>query len=103
MSRSGRIITDVELCDIVMDNTLTVQASWTSLIIPGAITADQLEDLIYTRGVHLEDRVRASQFEKISKLVTFPTQTPGSVKNERLRLLTKHVTTLTAALNINHH
>ena len=47
MARAGRIITDMELCDIIKDNTLTVHAAWTCLIVPCVTTRNDIEQLIY--------------------------------------------------------
>jgi len=40
MDAAGRYITDHDLCDIVMDNALSIHASWTSLIDPQFTTRD---------------------------------------------------------------
>ena len=72
MARAGRIITDMELCDIVTDNTLTVLAAWTCLIVPSVTTRNDVEQLIYGRGVHLEDRLAALQQKKAQGPTTFP-------------------------------
>ena len=64
MDAVGRHITDLDLCDIVNDNALFVHASWTSLIDPQVTTRDQLEDLIYTRGFHLEQKLNEAQNER---------------------------------------
>ena len=57
MDAAGRHIIDLDLRDTVKDNALSIHASWTSLIDPQVTTRDQLEDLIYTRGVHLEQKL----------------------------------------------
>ncbi len=98
MAGSGRIITATELCDIVKDNTISIHGSWTSLIDPLVTTTDDLEDLIYSRGVYLEDRLASSYDEKKPGPMAFPAL-PNSSYDGRIQLLTDKVTALTAALH----
>ncbi len=68
MHAAGRHISDLDLCDIIKDNALSIHASCTSLVDPQVTTQDQIEDLIYSRGVHLEQKLDAAQNEKIGPI-----------------------------------
>jgi hypothetical protein len=54
---------------------------------------------MYSRGVHLEDRLAASHFEKKSGPVAFPAP-PNSSYNNKIQFLTDQVASLTTALHI---
>jgi len=63
LQAAGRHITDLDLCDIVKDNALSIHASWTSLVDPLVTTRDQHEECIYNRRVNLEEKFVASRLE----------------------------------------
>jgi hypothetical protein len=70
-----RRLDGVVMCDIVKDNALSLQASWTSLMNSMVTTERELEQPIFTRGVHLETKLAASQFETKTGPVAFPGST----------------------------
>ena len=92
MQAAGRNISDLDLCDIVKDNALSIHASWSSLVDPLVTTRDELEDLIYNRGVHLEEKVAASQLEKSGPIAFLAT----SKANEEFRILQEQLAALSA-------
>jgi hypothetical protein len=100
MAGAGRVITDMELCDIVTDNTITVHAAWTCLIVPGVTTRGDIERLIYSRGVHLEERLAASQQEKTPGPTAFPA-TPGTM-DDLMKSVNERFTALSAAMQTDH-
>ncbi len=84
MDGSRRIISKIELCDIVKDNTLSLHASWTSHFDIGVTIVDELEVLISSRGVYLEDRILASQLENNPGPAAFA----ANIVDDRIRLFT---------------
>jgi len=58
-----RHVDDVVLCDVVKSGALSIHNTWTALINPMTTTKAEIEDLIFTRGVHLEAKLSASQLE----------------------------------------
>ena len=78
------------------DNTISIHGSWTSLVDPLVTTTETLDNLIFSRGVHLEDRLAASHFEKNSGPMAFPAP-PNSSYDDKIKFLADQVTALTAA------
>jgi hypothetical protein len=87
------------LCDIVKDGALSIHASWTKLIVSGVTTKVRIEELIFNRGVYIETKLAAAQFETKTGPVAFPgstsldTDATASI-HEELSALTAQFTSL---------
>jgi len=60
---SMRHVGDVVLYGIVKDGALSLHASWTFLVNSMVTTKGEIEQLIFTRGGHLETKFATAQFE----------------------------------------
>jgi hypothetical protein len=78
----------------------SVHAAWTCLIVLGVATRGDIERLIYSRGVHLEERLATSQHEKTPGPTAVPA-TPGTM-DELMRSVNERFTALTASMQTDH-
>jgi hypothetical protein len=90
MQAAGRNISNLGICNIVKDNALYIHSSWASHVDPLVTSRDELEDLIYNRGVHLEEKVAASQLEKSGPIAFPATREVG----EKFRILQEKLAAL---------
>ncbi len=87
-----RRVDDVVLCDVVESGALFIHGTWTALINPMPATKTEIEDLFFTRGVHLEVKQSAAQFETKTGPVTFLADADDSIS------IREHLIALTAEL-----
>ncbi len=86
---------DVVLCDVVKSGALSIHGTRTALINPTLTSKAEIEDLIFTRGVHLEVKQTAPQFETKTWPVAFPADADDSISiREQLIALTAELRSL---------
>jgi hypothetical protein len=95
MIYAERHLNDTDMCDLVKDNVLPLNMSWTSLIEPLITTKANLEAFIFSRGVHLEAKELALKSESKTEPMAFPAYDTNET-DENMQKVLQHLASLTA-------